>query len=194
MSATIVFGVLVVLLGASLLLQAFNIHLPVFRVAVALLFVYVGARILLGARWATGTVGSGEAPDTAVVFSDAAIAPTSAAHDLKYTVLFGRALIDLTRLQPGPKPVAVDVAVIFGEARVRVPRDAQVAIRTSTAFGLAQTPDGHSTVFGTSEYRSAGLTPTPPSLALTVNVAFGAATMSGHEAPRDGEAIAPSSR
>ncbi len=182
MSANAIFGTLIVLLGVSLLLQAFHIHIPLFRLAVALLFLYFGARILLGVRALPGPAGSARGADTSVVFSDAIIAPTSVTHDVKYTVLFGRALIDLTRLEPGPQPRSIDVAVIFGEANIQLPRNARVSLRSSAAFGLSQTPDGHSTVFGTSEYQSPGPTPGQPALAITVNVVFGAASVSKRDA------------
>ena len=192
MSVTVVFGTLVVLLGVSLLLQAFHIHVPLFRMAMALLFLYVGVRILLGVRAAPGPGGSAGGTDTSVVFSDSVIAPTSAPRDLKYTVLFGRALIDLTRLEPGPQTGSIDVAVIFGEADIRVPRAARVAIRSSTAFGLSQTPDGHSTVFGTSDYQSPKARPEQPALAIRVNVVFGAANVIERDAATgDGSSALP---
>ena len=186
MSVNVIFGTLIVLLGLSLLLQAFHIHVPLFRMAVALLFLYVGARILLGVRAAPGPAGFTGGSDTSVVFSDSVIAPSAVPRDLKYTVLFGRALIDLTRLQPGPQTGSIDVAVIFGEANVRVPRGTRVAIRCSTAFGLSQTPDGHSTVFGTSDYQSPGAPPEQPALVIRVNVVFGAASVIEREAATGG--------
>ncbi len=193
MSGNVIFGTLIVLLGLSLLLHAFHIHVPLFRLALALLFLYVGARILLGVHAAPGPASSTGGADTSVVFSDAIIAPTSATQDLKYTVLFGRALIDLTRLEPGPQTSSIDVAVIFGEADVRVPRGVRVTIRSSTAFGLSQTPDGHSTVFGSSNYQSPGATPGQPALAITVNVVFGAANVIERDAATgDNSAALPS--
>lgn len=182
MSANVIFGTLIVLLGVSLLLQAVHIHIPLFRVAVALLFLYFGARILVRVRAWPGAAGSAQGTDTSVVFSDTIIAPTLATHDVKYTVLFGRALIDLTRLEPGPQTGSIDVAVIFGEANIHLPRNARVVLRSSAAFGLSQTPDGHSTVFGTSEYQSPGPAPGQPALNITVNVVFGSARVSKRDA------------
>lgn len=171
MNFAVFFGVLVVLAGVSVLLGAlFHIHFPLVRTAFALLLVFFGVRILVGA-W--GPRSAELASAGSAVMSDLHFAPTQAAPSFKYDVIFGRGVIDLTRLPKPERPMLVEVNAIFGSALVTIDPAWSIVVEGSSAFGEVRMPDQSMTAFGTARYRPRGQERDAALVQVRCNAVFG---------------------
>jgi len=167
-----VLGALVLLAGVSIILGAvFDIHLPLFRSAVALVLILVGVRMLFGA-WTPARKTS--ADTSSVFFEERLLGPTVAAPDrLKYDVIFGRGVIDLTTLPRDGLDRTVEINSIFGAAEVRVDPSTPYEVDATSAFGETRTPlpGRAASGFGSVHYQPPAAV--PPRLHLKVNSVFG---------------------
>jgi hypothetical protein len=190
MSFPIFLGVLVVLAGLSILLDAvFKIHIPFVRSAFALLLIFLGVRMLFGA-WAPRSHEL--APTGAVVMSDGVFAPVKAEPSMKYDIVFGHGAVDLTRLDLPATPATIDVNVIFSGATVTVNPAWPIVIEGSSAFGEVRMPDQTMAAFGAARYRTRE---GDPILRVRVNAVFGSCqvltTHAPVERPRPISAVTP---
>jgi hypothetical protein len=160
------FGLLVMLIGISIILEAvFHISLPIIRIALGFFFIYLGIRFLTGGRWHDGENRSRG------VFRDDQYTPTSGDH-VKHDVVFGRSVVDLTKLARDGGEVHADVNTVFGATVVKIDPAVPLEIEVSSAFGDARLPDESVTALGTTHYRPAGQKD-PPRLRITLSVVFG---------------------
>lgn len=174
MSFPLFLGLLVVLVGLSIVLEAiFKTHVPLLRSALALLLVVLGVRMLIGA-WSPRPV---EASTTgSAVMSNVRYVPTSPAEQLKYDIIFGRGTIDLTQLPKPERPMTVEVNAIFSNATVTIDPSWPVWVEGSSAFAQVRMPDQSSAVFGTALYRT-GDGNSQPLIRLRVNAVFGSCSV-----------------
>jgi predicted membrane protein len=157
-------GLVIILVGISFIAQGvFRINFPVGKVVIALILIYLGVRMLLG--------GFGMKQNT-TVFSDTSITVDQLA-DSKYDVVFGSQKIDLSQAVRDGESHTVEVNVVFGEAKITIPTNMQVKVKSSSVFGSVRTPH-NSTSFGQDEYATGG-TPGAGALLLKVNAVFGSA-------------------
>ena len=160
------FGLLVVLIGISIILEAvFQIHLPFIRLALGFFFIYLGIRFLSGGRWRDGEMR------VSGVLRDDTYTPTGGDH-VKHDVIFGRSVVDLTRLARDGGEVRAEVNTIFGATVVKIDPAVPLEIEVSSAFGDARLPDQSVTAIGTMRYRPPGQKD-PPRLKIRLNVVFG---------------------
>ena len=166
----LIVGLLVVLLGVSIVLRAvFQIDVPLFRTALGLALVFFGVKLVFDA-WSPSRV---RAPETAALLEGRSFAPTAATGpgDLKYSVTLGSGTVDLTRLSPEGPPRRVEVDTVFGQTVIRVDPAIPYEVDASAAFGEARLPNRDATFFGSAHYRSGQA----PHLMLKLNVVFGQA-------------------
>lgn len=174
MNFAIFLGILVVLAGASILLDAvFHVHLPLVRSAIALVFMAVGVRLLLGA-WSprekqVSAFGS-------AFMSDKDFAPLTASQPLAYDVVFARGTVDLTGIPRPDKPIVVEVTVIFGGAEVTVDPTLPLVVEGKSDFGEVRMPDESVAGVGSSRYRPKGQVG-EPLIRVRVNALFGSCTV-----------------
>ena len=171
MNFSIFVGMLVLLAGASILLDAiFGVHLPLVRSAVALFLIFAGVRLLVGA-W--GPRANDESHLGSALMTDMRFAPTASADRLKYDVIFGRGTIDLTGMPRPQKPMQVEVNAIFSTAELTIDPSWPVAIEGNSAFGEVRLPGDSRAGFGSAHYRSD--TAGTPLVTIKVNAVFGSA-------------------
>lgn len=157
-------GLVIILVGISFIAQGvFKIHFPVGKVVIALVLIYLGVRMLLG--------GFGM-KQNATVFGDSSITVEHLA-DAKYDVVFGSQRIDLSQALNDGESHTVEVNVVFGEAKITIPSNVPVKIKSSSVFGSVRTPRTN-TSFGQDEYTAGGASGTG-NLLLKVNAVFGSA-------------------
>lgn len=158
-------GVLLILLGVSLLLKIlFNISIPIFRIAFALLLIYLGIKILLG--------GHGiEKRKNTVLFNDARIEYSDAFDE--YNVVFGKGVIDLSNISLGNRTIEVKVNTVFGEGAIKINPTLPTEILVNSAFAGARMPDGNTISFGNYTYKSKNFKEGENHLKITSNVVFG---------------------
>ena len=171
----LVIGVLVVLLGISILARVvFNVEIPLFRTAVALIILFIGVRIIVGAWWPAKDVRAGEG---SAVFAGQVFTPTETADThLKYSVVFGTGTVDLTHLTAEGPTRSVQVDTIFGQSLIEVDPSIPYRVEASSAFGEARLPDRQAAVFGSATYQPTDQA-APPHLVVKVTVVFGQATV-----------------
>lgn len=158
-------GSLLVILGIIMLLRVFfNINIPVFRIVFALLFIYWGARLLLGG-FSHRPARHYEPPATS--------RPVNTAYTTVYETTFGRRIIDLTDLSLDQGSRTSEINTVFGQTIVFISPDLPVEIRVKTAFAAARLPDGSTVSFGRYIFASRSFVPDAPHLTINASVAFG---------------------
>jgi len=146
-----------------------GLSFPILRVAIAVLLVLVGGRMILRA-WARR--------DHAAVSAEAVLARKNFSHvgeldqDARFDVVFGSGTVDLTKLVEPLHDVTVTIETLFGHALVKLPPALAYDIEGSSAFGEVRMPDRTATAMGSLVYRAAS--DHPPRLHLRVNAVFGA--------------------
>lgn len=170
MSIALLIGILVIVFGASIVLHAlFDFDVPIFRTAAGIALLYLGVRVLAGAWMPAQRSHDGHES----VFAVTHFTPTDAASSRNYEVIFGRGVVDLTRLPASEDERVVQVDVIFGDAEIAIDRSMPVDVRGSAVFGEVRMPDRSSANFGAVRYRDAGSGGAP--LEIVVHAVFGTA-------------------
>lgn len=157
-------GVLLILLGISMILKVlFNITIPIFRIAFALLLIYLGVKILLG--------HSIERRKNTVFFNDSKIEYTESSDE--YNVLFGKGVIDLSNVSLEKKIVEVKVNTVFAEGTIKINPALPTKILVNSAFAGARMPDGNVISFGNYTYKTKSFKENENYLKIETNVVFG---------------------
>jgi hypothetical protein len=160
-------GIVLVLLGVSMILKVvFHLDIPVFRLVVAGVLIFLGVRLLLGMSH-----GGAGAPRNTVLFGEGDLG--SAPADREYSVVFGKGILDLKGLDPATRTEALEFVTVFGEGTLRVDPAVPTKVTMTAAFGGARAPDGAQTAFGTYVYRTPGLREDAPFLDVRATVVFG---------------------
>ncbi len=158
-------GVVLILLGVSLILKwVLGIDIPVFRIVMALVLIYLGVRMLIGT--APSRVDGNRA-----LFAEAEFSGGEADRD--YTVVFGRGNLDLRAAQVTDKDVAVDFSTVFGSGVIHLRKDVPARVKVTSAFGGARLPDGNQVAFGETTWRNAAYKEGAPALVVEAHVVFG---------------------
>lgn len=169
LSFVVLLGALIALAGISIILNAlFKIDLPILRLALGIFFIYLGVVFILGGSphprsdWSDFSAQSRFAPHSV------------SKQDLKYDVMFGRSVVDLTELEPRDQPRRLEINVVFGEALVKLDPAIPYELEASSVFGAARLPDHRMANFGSLRYlpkdQHKG-----PLLHIKLNVVFGSA-------------------
>jgi hypothetical protein len=179
-------GLFILMAGISIILNAiFHIRIPLFRVTFGLFFVYLGVRVLAGGWWHSSRWGDGP-----VIMAEERIAPTeSTSVYSKYDVVFGKAIVDLTRLPPLTRDLTVEVNSVFGSAQVLLDPRLPFDIESSSAFGRVSLPNNEVVTFGERAYQRPGQDKAGPRLHLKIHVVFG----SGDVVEQGGSSLPPNS-
>lgn len=172
MSATLIIGIVLILLGASAILKvAFNIDFPLFKIGLAALFIYIGIRLITGGSFEF--FGHKE-DEYSVIFGERTI--TSVEDGKEYNVIFGGAIYDFNNviLEPG-KNTRIKLNTIFGGSKILLNRNISVKINSNTVFGGSSMPDGNNSVFGSAEYSNDSVISdtTSTHLIIEANTIFG---------------------
>lgn len=171
MSATLIIGIILILLGLSALLKVvFNIDFPLFKIAFAGLFIFIGIRLLTGGTFNFRCEGKDE---NSVIFGERTI--TNLEDGKEYNVIFGGAVYDLKNftVEPG-KNKYVKLNTIFGGSKLVLNKNLPVKINSSTVFGGTSMPNGNNSAFGEAKY-SSGFAPNDSvgNLIIEANTIFG---------------------
>lgn len=157
----ILWGILTIISGI------FNLHIPTFSIIIAFVFIYVGIMVLSG-----GFKVTGKADANTLVFSEGRMGYSDKNEDMEYNVIFGKGVIDLTKVQPDSQ-VNVKVHTVFGEGIVQISSDIPVKITANAAFGSANLPDESVTSFGKHIYKSANFNKDQKYLNIEADSVFG---------------------
>ena len=163
--SSIFWGVILVLLGISVILKAvFKIDIPVFRVVFAILLIYWGAKILFGDIFH-------RSKDHTVIFHNSQFVDS----DLKkeYNVVFGRSEINLRNVDLSRGNLKTQINVVFGSSSAYIDPEIPTIIKVDTVFGESTLPDRSINAFGEYVYKSPTYSEGQPYLLIEMNVVFG---------------------
>ena len=157
-------GTLLIFLGISIILKyLFNIHFPIFRILFAIFFIFLGFKILFGSF-------SGIRSSNSVVFSEANLSYSPGQKE--YGCVFGKSSFDLSSIEIQENKI-IEVNAVFGEINVKLNRNSNIEIQSSTAFGQVTSPDHSNVSFGSNNYHSENNTSSQPILLIKANAVFG---------------------
>jgi len=161
----IFWGAVLVAVGVWLVVRrSFPVRIPVIRIIVAALFVWVGVRALVG-----NPVVSDR---NTAVFSQSAMA-WSANRAREYNLVFSSGSVDLSRATVGDRSVHAEVNVIFGNGSLHINASAPVRVTMSSAFGTVVSPEGRSVAFGDLTYATPSWREGAPALDIHATAVFG---------------------
>jgi len=169
MSSSIFWGIILILIGLSLILKvAFNVDFPFFKFLLALFLIYLGIRIFIGKDF---RLFSDAYDEHTVIFSQRTI--TSVENGKEYNVIFGNGIFDLRNFQySGDDEITVKLNTIFGSSEVLINDSIPLEIRAHTVFAGSKMPDGNTSAFGEAKYSHAGYS-NSPLLRIESNTVFG---------------------
>ncbi len=165
-------GIVLIILGILLIVKyIFNVQFPVFRILIAVLFIYLGIRILLGNCCGYRS----NSCDNSAAFTEKEFSYN--ANQNNYNCVFGSSSLDLSELQITANKT-IDVSVVFGEFRVKLNKDQNIEIISNTAFGSTDLPYENVGGFGSKTFRTPKFNESLPHLTIRTNVAFGSMKIS----------------
>jgi len=134
LSSGVFWGVIIILFGISIIVkEILHVDIPVFRLLIGLIIIYVGIRMLVG--W------HGYNYHNTVVFSEARISASNAGGD--YKVIFGKGTVDLTADKVKEAQGTIKVDTLFGDCSLVVDQAVPMKIEINAAFAGAIMPDGN---------------------------------------------------
>jgi hypothetical protein len=166
----IFWGVLLIIVGAWFLVRRFvPFHIPVVRVVIAVLLIYVGIRVLVHGP----LVPEGHT----AVFSESTVLRYSAERSQDYNVIFSRGDVDLTQVAVSGAGVRAEVNVVFGSGTLRINPKTPARVNMSSAFGTVEVPGGRSVAFGETVYTTPAYAAGAPCLEVHATAVFGRLTI-----------------
>jgi hypothetical protein len=169
MGPGVFWGIVLMLLGLSIILKvAFNIKIPVFRLLIAFLFIFIGLKIIFGRAFIK--INSNEAD---ILFAQNTIKLSGKIKN-EYNIIFGGADFIMekgdTLSIPGKK---IKINTIFGTSTLRLNDSIPIKVNVNAAFAGAKLPGSNTTVLGTATYASPGITNDQPRYVIEADVVFG---------------------
>jgi len=159
----IFWGILLIAVGAWFIFRRLlPFHFPVLRLIVAVLFIYVGIRVLV----------HGPVVTLAPVFSESH-QRYSPGWDRDYDIIFARGDVDLSSVSIAGTSVRTQVNVVFGSGVLRLNPAVPVRVDMTAAFGAVDAPDGRSVSFGDSVYTTRPYRDGDPALVIHATAVFG---------------------
>lgn len=170
MSASLFWGILLILVGLSLILKiVFNIEFSIFRVIIAFLLIYFGIKIFIGKDFSLFPESDKE---DQVVFSEKTIKKIE--NGKEYNAIFGGAKFDLREMTfPDSVVTHIKINTIFGGTQVIVNHDVPIHINSNTVFAGTKMPDGNSSAFGSLDFENDTAKKGKAKLVIETNTIFG---------------------
>jgi len=162
-------GVMLVLLGASMILKAmFNLDIPIFRIVFALVIIYFGVKLLVGRQAMRSDGDYSMFKKTNVSIKE---------NGGEHSVVFGQSNIDLTNIDVTEKSKQVNVDIVFGSGTILIDPEIPVKLKISTVFADCKLPNRDINFFGDSSFETPSYIEGDNYLLLKVDVVFGNAVI-----------------
>ena len=162
----IFWGLFFIIVGIWFMVRRYvPVQIPVFRVIVAVFFIWLGIRFLI-----QGPVFRDSTP---WVFSPGRVEAPVDTNKGSYDIIFNSGTIDLSGITPSGARVEKTVNVVFGSAVLRLNPSVPARVTLSTAFGSVSTPDGGTTVFGEKDFKTPAYKDDGDALVIKASAVFG---------------------
>jgi len=159
-------GAILILLGLSMVLKSvFHIHLPLVRIAFAVIIIWWGVKLLLG------NFDSSSSKENTVLFSSEKM--MSDGEDSDYNVIFGSGIVDLRGIDLSEGSKTVKISAVFGGAKILTNPAVPTITKMSVAFGEGRTPEGVVSFLGDRKYANAAYVKGENVLILKADAVFG---------------------
>lgn len=177
MSASLFWGILLILLGLSLILKiVFNVEFSIFRVVIAFLLIYFGIKLFIGKDFSLFPESDRE---DQVVFSEKTIKKIE--NGKEYNVIFGGAKFDLREMTFSDSiPMHIKINTIFGGTQLIIDREVPIHVNSNTVFAGTKMPDGNSSAFGSLAFDSDSAKRGKARLIIETNTVFGGLHVKGN--------------
>lgn len=165
MGPGLIFGVIIILVGLSILFKDF----PFFRIIFGVLIILWGISVLTGGfghRW-----NYWKRTDNNVVFGQWNF--DSKDDTKEYNVVFGKGTYDFRNVTLPPEGKELSLHTAFGASEVLINKSTPVKISANSAFGEVRMPNGNSAAFGSLNYTNDAYRPDSACLSLKIDLAFG---------------------
>jgi hypothetical protein len=151
MGPGLLIGVLIILFGLGIIINVvFHVNIPIFKILVGLVLIYIGLRMILG-NWLPSPSVHWRPEDA--VFNNRTYHGLSNDSN-EYNAVFGKAMVDLRGIELKEKITRVKVTAVFGGAEVILDKNMPVRIKAETVFGGVQLPENVAGAFGSASYQS----------------------------------------
>ena len=164
-------GIIIVIIGLSIILKAvFNFDLPVFKIFIAFIFIYIGFKVLL--RDSDSDFDRIRSDEETVIFGEKNY------HGFpdegkEYNVIFGGSKIDLRDIELEGSKKYIKISTVFGSTVLKLNEDLPYKVTADVVFSDINLPDRNKTVIGSNHYKSKNYNPDEPYLDIRVDVVFG---------------------
>ncbi len=164
-------GIIFLVIGGALILRViFNLDIPIFRLIIAVIFIYLGLKIMFGDYFRGHTESSDE---NTAIFSERSYQSDQISGKEEYNAVFGKLNLDLRNQQFTEHETRIIVNAVFGGADLHLPANMPVKIKSDVVFGGAQLPEGNSGGFGTYRYKSDDYSDSLQHLYIEIHAVFG---------------------
>jgi len=172
MGASFFWGILLVIIGLSIIIKVvFQIDIPVFRLIIAFLFIYIGVKVLTG-----NFHRNNDNHQSDVIFGNSKFSFKDQTPS-EQNIVFGRSIIDLRQVDSTKLPAQMEINIVFGAAEIILPENVQIQIKVDAVFSGTTLPNNNTSAFGTTYYETPGFETGKPCLFLKINVVFSGATI-----------------
>ncbi len=162
----IFWGVVLIIFGISVVLKSlFHIDIPIFRLFIAFIFIYIGIKIIMGDK-----ILKSKTTERDVLFSEAEF-KYDQEKIKEYNIIFGSGKIDLTNIGELTEDKIIRINTIFGGGNLILKKNTPFRLKTSVAFGGISFPEGEAIYFGEKEVKTGEKTQYHVDIIL--NVVFG---------------------
>ncbi len=161
----IFWGVFFILIGVWFIVRKYvPAHIPIIRIVIAVLFIWLGLRIIIAGP---------QIHFWNAVYPETRVEAGADNHGEESRIIFNSDQLDFSTLAPAGGGVAREVIVVFGTGILKINPDVPMRVVLNTAFSSVQTPDGNSTHFGESEYRTPAYREGADAVTVRASVIFG---------------------
>lgn len=169
MTCSIFWGILLVLIGLSLIIKvAFHLDLPVFRIFIAFFLIYLGIKLFFGKEF---RLYNRDENGNNILFGERII------HNIKngseYNFIFGRGILDLRKMNVSDnQDISIKLNTVFAGSEIILNDSVNLMIHSNSAFGGVKMPDGSTSAFGSMTYTNDTLSGRPV-IRIETNTVFG---------------------
>jgi len=153
-------GAIIILLGLSIILKSiFNIDIPFFRIIVGIIIIAVGIKLI--------TSSFAEKPKNIKIDTE------SIKEGNEYNVIFGKSIIDLSKIDTDQRSTIIEINTIFGTTNLYIKKEQNIRIIVDVAFGYVTFPDSSGISFGNRIYDNNNYNNTENYIIIKTNTTFG---------------------
>ena len=166
MGAGLFWGLILIVIGLSIIFRIF-FDINVFRVVIAIVFILIGIKILIGRPVFHSTEGEND------VFFGEKMISSMPEDGMTYNTIFGRTIYDFRDTNRVDQGTRISVSTVFGSTEILLSPSVPVKIKADAAFAEVKMPNNNSVSFGNITYVSDNVTDTTSVLEIDAHVVFG---------------------